>query len=306
MSLLYNHFSKTYLATSQEVVKDLWKNYLKEFWSFEFELKKDESYRYLQYKNATEKLETDLALKNKKTHLKEKDVIYTINKYNFRGKLTFDDIPNVKSVAIGDSWTVGEGVPEDKIYTNLLEIPTVNLGCPGASLDQILRLTLNILENFHIEYLFIMIPEISRIESITITSNTPENTPLGPWAFNKFGGKRLYNKFEKYIDYADDYDLWVRCFKNIKLINYLAEKNNVKLYYSYWSDHAINKIEQICYPYYSHHCYAKDKARDGMHPGIEAHQMIADDLNNSIKKDNYIKADLETFKSSIKDKEKLI
>lgn len=306
MSLLYNHFIKTYLATSQEVVKDLWKNYLKEFWSLEFELKKDKSYRYLRYKNLDEKLETDLALKNKKTHLKEKDVIYTINKYNFRGKLTFDDIPNVKSVAIGDSWTVGEGVPEDKIYTNLLNIPTVNLGIPGASLDQILRLTLNILENFHIKYLFIMIPEISRIESITIKNNTPENTPLGLWSFSKSKDKHLYNKFEKYIDYADDYDLWVRCFKNIKLINYLAEKNNVKLYYSYWSRYVVNKIEQICYPYYSHHCYAKDKARDGMHPGIEAHQMIADDLNNSIKKDNYIKADLKTFKSSIKDKEKLI
>lgn len=254
-------------------------------WSNQFKVGEYKNYTYHQYKNIQEKDQSDKALKERMTLIKANEVLYTVNQYGFRGALTFDDIDAVKSVAVGDSWTVAEGIPENKTFVSLLNTPTVNLGMSGASLDGITRLAQAVLNNFDLDQLFVTIPEITRLEFVTLHRDMEVTKTAGSFVIKpdwlKYVKKDndVVDKYKRYVNYADEYDLWTRTYKSIMLINSLAEVMGVKVYYTCWSKYMHDKINEVCAP---NICYLDkriDRARDGLHPGIESHARIAEDLN---------------------------
>lgn len=284
---LYHAFRLNHYQLNQDEVKHRWKLQMQQTWNDEFKVGEYKNFTYFNYKNIYEKELSVVAAKDNTTSIEQEEVTYKINQYNFRGALTFDDIDTVKSVAIGDSWTMGEGVPEDKTFVSLLNTPTVNLGMSGASLDSICRLSIAVLNNFNLEHMFITIPDLARLEFIGLEKDREVTKAAGPYSISlqvpKRNQTKTINKYKDYIDYADEYDMWVRAYKSIKIINSIATKKNVRVYYSSWSKAMHGKIEEICAPKPCYLDYRIDRARDGLHPGVYTHLKLAYNFNGMAK-----------------------
>lgn len=179
------------------------------------------------------------------------NVLYKHNSYGYR---TIDYIPNEYILVLGCSHTYGSGLHEYERYSNILEteleIPVVNLGVPGTSINFIL---LNLLKLVYSSYklpkaIICQYPNLGRL-----------TLPRTDGLLNIVPSNTLYRSL--YID--DSLDTHSRlCYQ---LIKDTAKTYNIKLIDFYlWNSIGDEKIVPI------------DYARDIDHPGPESNKLFAD------------------------------
>ena len=197
---------------------------------------------------------------------------YKINRYGFRGKeWTFEKTPAL----FGCSCTFGIGVrkPSTELLQNKLDTSTIpNLGIPGGSIVNIIKLFSAFTKLHPVSEAFIIIPPVSRV-FVPLYSNEkqwthhnylPNFTPI-----DKKQHKAVYKVFSNEVSqsYACDYIEWA---------NYIAKARNIQIHWGTWCKYTYNDflIDVVESPFFWD--IRSSGARDGSHPGIEAHERLAD------------------------------
>jgi hypothetical protein len=184
---------------------------------------------------------------------------------------------------LGCSFTLAEGVGVDdrwsKLVASSLNIAENNFGVSGASGDTCFRLMNYWLPKLNPSHVFILYPYKHRREEF----KNDKLYQLFPKIYNlfptRYSDSEIFNIFSKDKGVRDNYDkdliehhlnswlssdenIEINYIKNIMSMQHLCTKNNTKFVCINVDD--INDTLQTM-----------DKARDAMHPGIEAHKYIA-------------------------------
>jgi hypothetical protein len=168
------------------------------------------------------------------------------------------------SIALGCSCTEGIGVPEDKIWSALVEKsldhPVLNLGIQGGSGDTVVRILTNVCSLYDIRNVYILWPESSRFEVYYTKDNTPHSLTA-----HRISRNKMYNEL-----WATDLAMSnQRFYKNQLLVQCLSKIYNFTL-----------KEHMLGYPIAGGQLIDHDSARDGLHPGPKQHQLIARNFIN--------------------------
>jgi hypothetical protein len=189
----------------------------------------------------------------------EHAIEYKFNSHGFRCK-EFDN--EASYIALGCSHTSGTGLPVEKTWPHLLfemtNIPVLNLGVGGASLDTCFRLLDYYVNNLNILGVFVLEPEIYRFEMFI------DETPT---CF-------LPKHFEHSHPHLEIYKHWisseensaVALKKNRYCMQYICDMHNINLV-------SIEK-SPTAYP---------DFARDLQHHGFESQKRFAETFYRLIK-----------------------
>ena len=168
------------------------------------------------------------------------------------------------SIALGCSCTEGVGMPEDKIWSALVEKsldhPVLNLGIQGGSGDTVVRILTNVCSLYDIQNVYILWPESSRFEKYYTKDNTPHSLTA-----HRISRNKMYNEL-----WATDLAMSnQRFYKNQLLVQCLSKIYNFTL-----------KEHMLGYPIAGGQLIDHDSARDGLHPGPKQHQLIARNFIN--------------------------
>lgn len=182
------------------------------------------------------------------------DITYTFNKQGFR---TYDLVSLFKqpvNIALGCSHTLGVGMPVDSIWPTLIEkatgVPTLNLGIGGGSTDCVSRILMNVSSLYAVQTVFIAWPELTRFEKYfldSILNLSSVNASIEDvWNMNDSQSSQ-------------------RFYKNQEIVYVLSKLHN----FSVKEVDAIDIIAKY---------RPAQRARDGIHPGAEAHKEFAETL----------------------------
>lgn len=198
---------------------------------------------------------------------------YHINKHGFRGsEWTFKKSP----AFFGCSCTFGIGVntPVSEILAKRLNIPNIpNLGMPGASITNIIKLFTSFIRLHPVSDAFIILPPPGRIF-------LPEyNTDSKSWDYisvlpnhigvlNKKQHRQIFNVFTEEIssEYATDYIDWA---------NVVAKQYGTTIHWMTWDMHTFNNCLLSVTDNPTLWNLPGPVARDGAHPGVNAHRWLA-------------------------------
>jgi len=197
---------------------------------------------------------------------------YSINSYGFRGvEWTFEKTPAV----FGCSFTFGVGAKYT--YANFLEkslkISNVpNLGVPGGSIPNIIKLFCTFINQHPVSEAVIMLPTIHRVllpdeaSNDYVLVNHHPNIKRGDkkratqiWSINT--DTVLVSQIADYIEWAKS----------------AAESKGIKIHWGTWDKDTYNLINNIVDNPIS---WKTDFApgRDGYHPGLDSHRWLANEL----------------------------
>ena len=185
------------------------------------------------------------------------DVTYTFNKQGFR---TYDLVSLFKqpvNIALGCSHTLGVGMPADSIWPALIEkdtgIPTLNLGIGGGSTDCVSRILMNVSSLYTVRTVFIAWPELTRFEKYFPHS-------ISNMQSHDAGAEDVWN--------MSDSQSSQRFYKNQAIVYMLSKMHNF----------LVKEVDatDIIIKYRPH-----QQARDGMHPGFDAHKKFAEMFLNA-------------------------
>jgi hypothetical protein len=246
----------------------------------------------------TEKEESINAIKNNLTKFKLEDVNYEINELGFRMNIPIEKIRN--SIGIfGCSYTFGVGVPNEYIYTNLLndslKETICNFGIPGAGIQKITKAFLAINNFYQLKKAVFVLPSLYRYEFVRSKNEQIEVLDLihnyraedGPF-------QCIYENFDD-ITFTNEY------YKNLNLIKYNAKIHNTEIIFLTWCGQTydldrnyelnyiedkinfieVNEINGV----ESNKINVTDFARDGVHPGIRSHKQTFEKIYNILKND---------------------
>lgn len=185
---------------------------------------------------------------------KNTDITYIFNEQGFR---TYDLVSLVKQpvhIALGCSHTLGVGMPADSIWPTLIEkstgVTTLNLGIGGGSTDCVSRILLNVSSLYDVQTVFIAWPDLARFEKYFPNS-------IHNMQSHSAGTEDVWN--------MSDAQSSQRFYKNQAIVHVLSKMHNF-LVKEVDANDIISK-------------YRPDqRARDGMHPGFEAHKEFAETL----------------------------
>ena len=195
----------------------------------------------------------------------EKDIKYTFNEYGFRCA-SFDERSDINILTCGCSMTVGVGVDQNETWTEQLKVKIArhtgksvtawNIATSGASPDYVVRSLWKVDHLLKPNMTFVYWPPITRLE-LPNGHNKITQTALGdPWY-----PKLLVD--EDYLHYSFQKNL-------IFLENYYHQRNSI-----FYSNPVIETLVQ--------HQMQDDNpfqvntdARDGMHPGPDWHERVAE------------------------------
>lgn len=220
--------------------------------------------------------------KNPKPNYTVDSITYTFNYSGFRTMEFIEAKNNGKKniLCMGCSYTLGVGLQNElswpvKLQEYFPDHNILNLGIAGGSGDAISRLLYITLDFFQPESVFILWPEIARVEDYTTRCNVLSPITVGTWEFDK----NIYN----YIQ-GDDHYLNVRR-RNLAIVELLQHKYKFKLV-----NYAANKfascdnvkdIGNIMNEIYDFRTY--DKGRDN-HPGPVWHKYATEIFYNEYKR----------------------
>jgi len=163
-------------------------------------------------------------------------------------------------VALGCSFTFGTGLPQSMIWpeivSNVVNIPVYNLGVYGAANDTIYRIANYWLSILQPKFVLMLTAPSARIEL------------FDDYCYKIFVPKDKHHGYfgKLYKTYNENYDLNYE--KNIKLIQYICDQNNIPLYYKHFNE--FNRL---------------DNARDFQHQGPKSHRSLATEFLNMINAD---------------------
>lgn len=210
---------------------------------------------------------------------------YKFNSHGFRCK-EFTDTNSI--MFLGCSITFGTGLPETQIFPNLvansLNLTCYNLGVGGSSADTGFRLCKIYLEKIRPKILVTTFLFPERMELLTYNLGDVHFVPNNLALLNDKEAKKLpplmqLNNGHIQKLYVDYYSRWLEIEAN----SHLNHEKNIL---------AISKLcDQLGIKHvnYDPKCFdrndipaLKSKARDLLHPGVELHQEMANDLSNLI------------------------
>lgn len=232
----------------------------------------------------TDKHEHDASVRavhDKKTDYQLDDVVYTINKYGFRGdwELGCKD----KSVAFfGCSFTFGVGIADEDSFTTLignhLKAKVFNFGVPGGSINRAARYFSLASRKQRFNYAIFLVPHIGRLE-MPVVKTAPEMINLVPnWASISKDEER--KRLQIYNALDDNY-LAADTLRSIDHCLQIAKRSNTRVYFTSWdiptydliydylgkdSEHILPWFDAIEYE------TRTNMARDGAHPGPTSHR----------------------------------
>jgi hypothetical protein len=213
---------------------------------------------------------------------------YKTNSYGYRCP-EFSPLPDggKNVVVLGCSHTFGEGLNEEEVWVNQLAKKTDtkilrwwNLGQPGASADLMIRILYGAEKVLFPKIIVACWPAQSRRERLLNFDKKPMHH------INLASGDPLL----KYENTETDQQNFL---KNVFLLEKFAEKNQAKTFHcfsqdAYELDNSLNILKDYtvknCWPEWDRHHLpdAKRKyintpslARDGLHYGVEHHQVFA-------------------------------
>lgn len=198
---------------------------------------------------------------------------YSINSYGFRGKeWTFEKSPAV----FGCSFTFGIGAKQT--YANFLEkelqiknIP--NLGVPGGSIQNIIKLFCAFVNHHPISEAVIMLPTPHRVllptefldKGYVLQNHLP--------GYPRDNKKRLKAIYEIHTDTV----LMSQGADYIEWANAVAKNKGIKIHWGTWDTSTEYALKEIVDDYIF---WKTDftPGRDGYHPGLDSHQWLANEL----------------------------
>jgi len=175
---------------------------------------------------------------------------YKINEHGFRSK-HFSSIDATKPSAIfaGCSYTFGEGLPEEYLWSSLLSkklsLPkdnVYNLGAMGASSKLIVKNILSFIRTYgKTDFIFVMLPDIHRDLVYDEKSNSFINCfPHTQWLTSK----ESKTKKDFTLNYIPEHSIFDG-IEYIRMLEDVCSANEVKLVWSTWSDEAHRIYSQL-------------------------------------------------------------
>jgi hypothetical protein len=211
------------------------------------------------------------------------DFGYYINDMGFRG--TYPDISNKKLLAIlGCSIAFGQGLPEDKIYANLVARQTskeyLNLGIPGAGCHRIALTFSAATKLWDIETAVVNLPAFTRFH-YSDKSNHFHSILLS----YEMNPGELENVRKDIVHHFSDQFLVAQAIDAIQWIIDIAKLKNINLILSSWDADTIQLVK-AAFDLDILKFNAIDSARDG-HPGTESHKEFATSVINILASGTY-------------------
>jgi|TARA_B110000908_G_C10168588_1_gene409669 hypothetical protein len=198
---------------------------------------------------------------------------YNINSYGFRSNdWTFEKTP----AFFGCSCVFGIGVktPASDIVRGKLGVKSIpNLGSPGVSLANIIKLFAAFVKLHPVSEAFIIIPPITRV--LLPTYNDKDAWQLVNYLPNYVykNDKKFHKKVFQVLNdnvaksYAVDYIDWA---------NLIAKDNDIKIHWGAWEKDTYKFLKSAVDTSFYWSNPPNMLARDGAHPGQEAHQLLAE------------------------------
>jgi hypothetical protein len=217
-------------------------------------------------------------LKNNYSELKKYGWIYNHFTYKFNSLGfrcdEFSDQPTL--MALGCSYTMGIGLPVDKIWPELLakdlNMKCANLGIGGGSLDTAFRMCEGYIDIINPKLVVLLEPPPARTE---IFFHSDNNIPsrIGHWMIDHSNSNIIFE--DSIIDFTkiwitQENNYYFNREKNILAIKRLCMERNIKF---------------ICEPHTELHYIDKPPeslARDLMHAGITSHEYFVKKLLSKI------------------------
>lgn len=220
------------------------------------------------------------------------DFDYTINSFGFRGNEVSTD---VDVCYYGCSTTYGQGVPDDAIFTSVVDknmnFTSNNFGLRGAGDNEIFNVFVSTTKFIKMKRAVFVFPELDRITLPIRKKSGIEFMNLYNNYYELFDRDHpLFLAGESFYKMPDEY--FIDRFKyNIQQIMYIADLVGIEeVYISSWStavNRFLTKIQQKKFktiPSFqrSINLEKKDSGRDLIHPGINWHEQFANDIMKAL------------------------
>jgi hypothetical protein len=206
---------------------------------------------------------------------------YKINEYGFR----YDSIKKDKIICfVGCSITFGVGLPQDKIYPELVtkalgnDWQCMNISVPGSGPDvQMINLTWAI-NNFKIDKIVWYMSDPLR--QMTYDGHLKVHVPnCMPDPSN--------NQSLEIINYVVKFEetILLKTYWNFYTLVSLIKEKNIDLYFRCWISEFHSKLEPLISQFNIKeigNMNGIDRARDNMHQGLRSHQQFADHIMEKI------------------------
>ena len=209
---------------------------------------------------------------------------YKINQYGFREER---DDKEIDAGAFGCSFTFGQALPNYRLWHQVLATTLnktiYNYGVPGSSAQTICDIFCIVSKHVKMRNALVLLPPYFRFQ---LTKYYPYNNltfsaciPGHAGAYNKAAG----------IDESEFYKItpeeeFIKTFKNsVYQMEHIAKLRGINIGITSWdlkTSEVLNKMK-LSYAkrmpdWYTPNEITNDRARDGLHPGIEHHKLFAD------------------------------
>jgi hypothetical protein len=185
--------------------------------------------------------------KNIKTY-GENDFVYKFNSLGFRSS-EFDNNDPIKILYLGCSVTEGTGLPIEHIWASFLNnqiseeigkpIKLYNVSRGGNSIDTIVRHAyLTIKNNFKPDFVFFMMPSITRKEVIIDSKSLNRMTTFNflpnftPPSDSMAEIRKAHNALLNMVNYRDSYN---SAFKNLLFMKHFLMTEQINWAFAFWS-----------------------------------------------------------------------
>ena len=158
---------------------------------------------------------------------------YKINKLGFRSEDWLSGNKGAIFLGCSDVFGVGNYLESTaaQIISDHLKVANYNLSIPGGGLDQAYRVLKYHIKNINADYVFLLIPEVSRREFFTDSNSVlinPQSFSVTSITKDQLDGYFPEDKLEDvyFKLFCESKNILLQTNKNIDAIRYVCEKNN--------------------------------------------------------------------------------
>lgn len=298
-SLLYPAFD---IGTSKKFISKTYSNmYYNESITYEKLLTLNPNQTIsIPFIDTSEKHMSEEAIKNKKTSYSIDSVDYTVNNYGLRISNNSPLLKkNLDMMAFGCSFTYGVGIPVEELWSELVfntfNFNGLNFGYPGSSVTKIIRHIINIVPFYQPKSIIILLPHYCREEIVLKDLNEDKITTYDfiPGYIDS-GTPTAKREGEKFTSNLNFDDRKANVIKNLILLKYILEVNNITGYISSWDIETYYMVKEIfplknvlpLFEYNISDTSPWNLGRDGEHPGRSPIKTFANKVIGHIEK-NY-------------------
>jgi hypothetical protein len=219
------------------------------------------------------------------------EIIYEINSYGFRGSWTKESVETMGDyvLVLGSSETFGQGLPVDSIWHSVIQrkinIPIINLGSPGLSIDASLYNLIEWLDNINNKPKHIVWSWSNPTRYFFVDDNKKQ---LSVYVQNIESLKNSLSIETCYTlsNFLLDYNIQMSELIKIKHITKLIYPK-LKIFRIFDDSENYNYIKLDIPNFsplklfnYSNDAHLLPKARDGEHWGVESHRLLGEAVFN--------------------------